>query len=285
MHAYVLSAEEQKGGIMMMTRTTGGPLKIWMWKLAKRMSFPAPGDYLELETDDLEAANRELNQYKSISLDSKYDNKPVNYSWRRLEEGDVPREARNKINRDRTPQLKAAKTLLQNPSRWKDKNLHKFLMDFVGENEKRFFNAPAAVGNHHAWRGGLLVHTAEVVANCMGVLDSPMNEFYMEDIDGDALLLAAWFHDMGKIETYRMDGDRPTIDGQKESRIGHVVLGHQIFRDAALKASIDPETVELVCHCILSHHEHKDWGSPVTPDCREAQILCRADNISSKISD
>jgi putative nucleotidyltransferase with HDIG domain len=284
MHAYVASSEDHKGGILLTAKTTFGNLPLKFWRMENKEQFPKTGDYIHLESMDPEAAQKELQQYKSISLDSKYD-KPLNYLHKIVDESEVPPETRKIINRDRTPQLATAMTILNDPSPWKDQKTHLFLKEFMEENQKRFFNAPAATSKHHNWRGGLLVHTAEVAANCMAILNSPMNQFYLERVDTDSLLLGAWFHDTGKMDTYRMEGDKPVSDKDMENKIGHIVLGNQIFRDYARDSHLEQKSKDLVSHCILSHHERREWGSAVEPDSIEAHILCRADYISSRMPD
>ena len=278
--AYILSSEERDGGTLLAAKTAGGPLPLRVW----RADPPKRGDYLVLEARDLPAAKEELARWKSISLDAKYD-RPPNYLHRVLPEQDVPPEVRERLNPDRRPQIVAAKRLLEDPSPWKDGALHGLLMGFAEENALRFFNAPAAVGNHHNWRGGLFVHTAEVASNCLGILHSPLNAPYRPRIHSDALLLAAWFHDAGKMETYRMEGDSPAIDGELESALGHTNISHLIFAETARKHGLDGDLQRLVGHCILSHHDRREWGAAVEPDSIEAKILCRADYISSKMPD
>jgi 3'-5' exoribonuclease len=200
-------------------------------------------------------------------------------------EAEVPPEVRKVINRDRKPQILAAKRILEDPSPWREAKLHSMLMQFADENLKRFFNAPAATGNHHAWRGGLLVHTAEVASNCLSILESPMNQFYREDLDSDVLLLAAWFHDTGKMETYRMEGENPVLDAELEQKIGHPTISNLIFSDFARRNGLGGYFSRLVSHCILSHHGKRAWGAVVRPRTTEAKILCRADYISSRMPD
>lgn len=280
-HAYVLSTEEHKGGLLLTARTPKGNLPLKVWKPDEQRP-PRAGDYLILRARDLQAAEDELSRWKSISLDSKW-NKPPNYNHQTVREDEVPKDVRNLINRDRTPQILLAKRFLEDPSPWRNREIHPLLMEFAEENKKRLFNAPAATGKHHAWRGGLLVHTAEVASNCLSILESPLNEPYREGIDRDALLLAAWFHDTGKMETYRMDGENPAIDGDLEDRVGHITISNLKFTEFARKNGLEGDLPRLVSHCILSHHERREWGSPVEPQTIEAHILCRADYISSRM--
>lgn len=275
-YAYVESLEEDRGATLLHARTKEGTIPLKLWRGCPHKAR----EYLRLDANDLQAAERELQQYKSISLDSKY-NKPVNYSCTAVPESEIPEEVKNVINRDRTPQILAAKRLLEDPAPWRDRGLHDLLLAFAGEHEKRLFNAPAAVKRHHNWRGGLLVHTAEVASYCLSILQSPMCR--RDALDGDALLLAAWMHDAGKMDTYRMEGETPTIDGELEDRVGHPTISNLMFSELARKNGLDETFRALVSHCILSHHERREWGAVVEPQTIEAHVLCRADFISSRM--
>ena len=46
--------------------------------------------------------------------------------------------------------------------------------------------------------------------------------------------------------------------------------------------TIPAELVNQVGHCILAHHGHKEWGSPVEPITTEARILHFADDLSAR---
>jgi response regulator RpfG family c-di-GMP phosphodiesterase len=286
MTAYVESAGERENGKftnwVLSTRTENGPLELKFWNMQNKDHFPDGGQYLKLTITDIKKAEEELEKYKNISLDSTSRNKPYYCETTPLNEEDVPEETRKKIKRDRKQQLSLAVKLLEDESRWKDKDIHAFLLEFIKKDAERFTTAPAAVSHHHNYRGGLLVHTSEVFANCVGVAGAPTSS---DRINTDALYLAAWLHDAGKMEVYRMEGDAPKIDSDKERKIGHPTISNQMFREAAKAHGLDAEFIDAVSHCILSHHERRKWGAVVEPDTIEAHILCRADFISSRMPD
>lgn len=47
--------------------------------------------------------------------------------------------------------------------------------------------------------------------------------------------------------------------------------------------AIKSERLDDLIHIIASHHNLKDWGSPVKPNSKEAWIIHFADSISDKI--
>lgn len=286
MFAYVESvSDEDKGGRschILNTKTINGTVPLRFWDMRNRDSFPVVGDFLELRIEDLYGAEGELGTFSSISLDST-SNKPIRCKFVPINEEDVPEETRKRIKRDRTKQKVRALELLKDESYWSDKNLHLFLMGFFKKNMDKFTSVPAAVGQHHAYRGGLFIHTAHVFSLCHGMVNNPMKEF--DCVNSDVLYMAAWFHDTGKMDVYSMDGDVPRIDSERENMFGHITLGDRIFRREAEAAGLDPKFIDSVSHCILSHHDRREWDVVVEPLTIEAQMLCRADFVSSRMPD
>lgn len=62
---------------------------------------------------------------------------------------------------------------------------------------QRFCSVPSSVANHHSFRGGNLEHTLETVT-----LVRNLSSNYL-DVDRELSELWAWFHDLGKIESYQ----------------------------------------------------------------------------------
>jgi hypothetical protein len=286
MFGHVESAEDVEKGAhlnhFLNVRTTNGFLSVKYWNMKNRDLFPVVGDLVELKMKDLEEAQAELDKWRSLSLDSK-SGRSYFCDISILNEEDVPEDVRKKIKRDRTKQKIRALEIIKDDSYWKDKNLHSFLMNFFKKEMERFASVPAAIKNHHAYKSGLFIHTAHVFSLCQGVVNNPMKEF--DEVDSDVLYMAAWFHDMGKMDVYSMDGEAPKMNFDKENMFGHIVLSDRIFRKAAEEAGLDSKFIDAVSHCILSHHQMREWNAVVEPVTNEAHILCRADGISSRISE
>ena len=287
MFAYIESAGDAEAGKftnhVLNVRTLNGTLNLRFWNLKNKDSVPKAGDFVEIRIKDLEKAQTELEKYKGLSLDSN-SNKPYHCDAAPVNEEDVPEEIKKKIKKDRNLQKSKAKEILADASFWGDKKVHEFLLSFVKEHSERFATVPAALGHHHAYKGGLFIHSCEVFCNCLGMAGSAMNEFH-EPLNTDALFLAAWLHDAGKIEIYRMEGEQPKMNSEKENRIGHPTISDRMFLKAAEARGFKEEFVDLVSHCILSHHEKPKWGAVVVPATKEAHILCKADYISSRNKD
>jgi HD superfamily phosphodiesterase len=282
MFAYVESTGDEGSNRtchVLNVRTMNGSLKLRLWDMGNKANFPVVGSFLELRVNNLSGAEYELSEWSSLSLDTT-SNKKINCGFTPVNEEDIPDDVRKKIKKDRQAQKIKSLEILKDESYWKDKKLHFFLMDFVKKNAEKFTSVPAAKDNHHAYRGGLFIHTAHVFSLCHGLVNNPMMEF--DNIDSDVLYMAAWFHDTGKMEVYSMDGDVTKIDSDRENMFGHITLGDRMFRREAEKAGLDNKFIDSVSHCILSHHQTKEWGVVVEPMTIEANILCRADYISSR---
>lgn len=145
--------------------------------------------------------------------------------------------------------------------------------DFVA----RFSRAPAARRVHHAYLGGLLEHTLEVVGLCRSLL-----AIYPQ-VHRDLLLAGALLHDIGKTQEFRY---QTHIEYSDEGRLlGHVVMSLQMV-DRAL-AGIPDFPAELALrlrHMIVSHHGRYEWGSPRRPKTLEAAALHYVENLSAQVN-
>jgi 3'-5' exoribonuclease len=134
-----------------------------------------------------------------------------------------------------------------------------------------FLVSPGSSRYHHAYRGGLVHHTAEVVENCMSMIGASR-----------ALLLAAIWHDYMKKREYFLEEDGSITKTPYCYLIGHVVGSAMAFREAAIPLAGDMCFVDSVTHIMLAHHGRNEWRSPVEPQTPEAWILHAADMLSAR---
>ncbi len=140
--------------------------------------------------------------------------------------------------------------------------------------------SPAATHIHHAFQGGLLVHTAEVLKLCIGIVEAlPKYESFL---DKDVLYASAILHDIGKVETYRINQIGTAESDWRERSIGHMYYGMYLAERTAEDMDVDRQFVDEILHCIAAHHGLTDWGSYKIVQSMEAGILSRADYISSR---
>jgi 3'-5' exoribonuclease len=141
--------------------------------------------------------------------------------------------------------------------------------------------AAAAVNNHHAYPGGLLRHTIDLMelANWVGPR--------YEQIDSELLMFGAFLHDLGKIDELTAGSESTYTD--RGQLIGHLVIGVQMLgtKIAELEASGDAFPAEIrlqLEHMILSHHGLLEYGSPKVPHTLEAIALHHLDNLDAKLA-
>jgi 3'-5' exoribonuclease len=162
-----------------------------------------------------------------------------------------------------------------------------FLADF-GD---RFRRAAAARGNHHARRGGLVEHTAQMMRSAVAISSA------YPYLNRDLLLAGVLFHDCGKLweNSYPADGFTMPYDERGEL-LGHITIGIELVNSLWRKVAATPEVaawkdvqpsnedVRLhLLHLIASHHGELQFGSPVPPKTPEAWALHYVDNLDAKL--
>lgn len=168
-------------------------------------------------------------------------------------------------------QIKEVVATIGNP------HLQRLLRHILGNEEvaTAIVQAPGAKGMHHAYLGGLIEHTWNVVRIC-----EQMARIY--PLDRDLLLTGAILHDMGKLHEYVWD---VAIDMSDEGRL----LGHIVMADGMLCRAIDdlegfPAELKLrLRHLLVSHHGQCEWGSPRRPKMPEACVLHQADLMDAEV--
>lgn len=146
-----------------------------------------------------------------------------------------------------------------------------------GQNSRRFQTHPGALGYHHAALGGLMQHTYEVLTYAL--------DFCRRDasLNRDMMVALAVLHDIGKLEEIEVDDyGQPAGFTKAGKLLGHIGLGLKRVAAAGAEAGLEPETALVLEHGIYSHHGAPEWGSPVLPKTKEAQIIHYLDNISAK---
>jgi len=144
--------------------------------------------------------------------------------------------------------------------------------------EKGFKASPCAKSHHHNFLGGLIDHTFSVTVICR-----TMVKLYPA-LDKDLLITGAILHDVGKIESYKVD---TLIDLTPEGGLyDHVVMSYEKIKAKIRDQEDFPKDLERrLLHMILSHHGKKEWGSPVVPMTEEACVLSYADLLDSQTSE
>jgi len=146
----------------------------------------------------------------------------------------------------------------------------------------RFREAPAAMALHHAWIGGLLEHTLQLLklADLMLPLYPALNR--------DIVLMGLFLHDLAK--TTELTWEKGFNYTRQGNLIGHCVTGtlwleKKIREAAAAGEPLLPAEAHLVLsHIILSHHSEPEYGAAKRPATPEAIFVAMLDNLDAKTS-
>ena len=168
-----------------------------------------------------------------------------------------------------------------------NKYYHQLLVDLFDEEMIETFKEwTAAWEMHHAFPGGLLVHTVNVAKKCKAIAE------VSENIDKDLLITAALLHDIAKVKEYAgFPSKRRLYAGRLlfHASMGAEMIALQIhdyrknITEEYLEVSDFPQTLEIqLKHCILSHHGLPEYGAAVKPMLLEAHILHMMDDADAK---
>lgn len=159
-----------------------------------------------------------------------------------------------------------------------DERLKKLLKEIFNEEFRNdFIKQPGAIQIHHAWIGGLIQHSLEVVSYCETAIK------VHPELDRDLLITGAILHDIGKMQeitmTSRIKGTR------KGQMVGHLAISLMFLQKKLEETDIDELTKDKLLHLVTSHHGKLEYGSPKTPMIPEAVVLYYSDELSSKVSE
>ena len=146
---------------------------------------------------------------------------------------------------------------------------------------KNFKQCPAAKSMHHAYLGGLLEHTL----NLMTLADR-VTPLYPK-INRDIVLMGLFLHDLGK--TRELIYDRTFAYSDRGELIGHIVEGAIMLHDRAQQVMrvtgqrLPRYSVMVLQHIILSHHGVPEYGAAKVPMTPEAILVSMLDNLDAKM--
>jgi 3'-5' exoribonuclease len=256
-------------------RDAGGVMTLRAWSdtgAFRSCTESSRGDFVEIEGDF--AVNG------SFGLDAK------RWCLRSLEEKEIQAllaggaEEFSSVERDYGDVLRLAHEIC-------DPRLHSLCSVFLEEFGARFKRAAAARHNHHAHRGGLLRHTAQMLRTGTAICAA------YPALNRDLLLTGVLFHDCGKL--WEMCPPEAGFGIPRELRgelLGHISIGIEVVNSLWRKLPLDDwktlepasEDVRLhLLHLIASHHGELQFGSAVEPKTPEAIALNMVDNLDAKL--
>src|SRR5437899_5232176 len=161
---------------------------------------------------------------------------------------------------------------------------------FLSEFGDRFRRTAAARNYHHARRGGLVEHTAQMMRTARAI--APL----YPQLNVDLLMAGILFHDCGKLWENALP-ENGFVMGYDErgELIGHISIGLELVNSLWRKLAAEnveawknlappSEDVRLhLLHLIGAHHGEAQFGSPVSPKTPEAMALHYIDNLDARL--
>ena len=154
----------------------------------------------------------------------------------------------------------------------------------------RFRRTAAARNYHHARRGGLVEHTAQMMR--VGRAIAPL----YPTLNLDLLIAGILFHDSGKLWENQLPESGFTMSYDERGELmGHMSIGLELVNslwrklsaeqiDAWMNLTPSSDDVRLhLLHLIGAHHGAQEFGSPVSPKTPEAMALHYIDNLDARL--
>ncbi len=163
---------------------------------------------------------------------------------------------------------------------------------FLSDYGDRFRRTAAARFNHHARRGGLVEHVAQMMR-----LAVTISGVYPH-LNRDLMVLGVLLHDSGKLWENSMPADGFTMPySEMGEMLGHITIGIELVNalwrklvntEEAKKSwgSLKPANEDVrmhLLHLLAAHHGQLEFGSPVVPKTPEAWALHHIDNLDAKL--
>jgi 3'-5' exoribonuclease len=172
-----------------------------------------------------------------------------------------------------------------------DPRLRELCHLFVAEFGDRFRRTAAARNYHHARRGGLIEHTAQMMRVAAAV--APL----YPQLNLDLLMSGILFHDSGKLWENHLREDSFAMDfDERGELVGHIAIGLELVNSLWRKLqteenvrtwkSLQPASEDCrlhLLHLIGAHHGEMEFGSPVNPKTPEAMALHYIDNLDARL--
>jgi 3'-5' exoribonuclease len=220
----------------------------------------------------------------------KYGPEPRQAQWRKLADHEKERLLAGDPELARR-QSEDFDSIVRTIDEMADPRLRALCSRFLHDHGERFRRTGAARGNHHARRGGLVEHVAQMMRSALALARAYPN------LNADLLVAGVLFHDCGKLweNAFAESGFQMPhhIAGEM---LGHITIGMELVNKLWREVLNEPEAKEWttlepasemvrlhLLHLIASHHGTHEFGAPVLPKTPEALVLHHVDNIDAKL--
>ena len=154
-----------------------------------------------------------------------------------------------------------------------DQQLTAIITDFASKLYEPYSKYPAATSVHHAFPGGLLNHTHQMLNMLLGIYPTLPSKVKIE-----RCILAIIFHDYGKVYEYNYAGEAQ----EDMFLLGHIYIGAHKLHQELESRGVDKAEAKRIVHIVLAHHGKREYGSPVLPCTKEAELVNMLDDLSAK---
>jgi 3'-5' exoribonuclease len=172
-----------------------------------------------------------------------------------------------------------------------DPRLRLLCQAFLSEYGERFRRTAGARSYHHARRGGLVEHTAQMMRVALAI--GP----HYPELNLDLLIAGVLFHDSGKLWENHLQETGFTMGyDERGELIGHISIGLELVNSLWRKLTTEenarawkdlvPASEDVrthLLHLIGAHHGEPQFGSPVSPKTPEAMALNYIDNLDARM--
>ncbi|MEY2503722.1 MAG: 3-5 exoribonuclease [Verrucomicrobiota bacterium] len=162
---------------------------------------------------------------------------------------------------------------------------------FLAEHGDRFRRTAGARSYHHARRGGLVEHVAQMMR-----VAAELVPLYPQ-LNRDLLIAGVLFHDAGKLwENHLPDTGFTMGYDERGELLGHISIGLELVNslwrkmlteeNAQAWSSLRPSSEDVrmhLLHLVGAHHGEPQFGSPVAPKTPEAMALNYIDNLDARM--
>mgnify|MGYP001561317342 CR=1 FL=1 len=227
-------------------------------ELTKILTFVKPGKILRIQGIVEEFQN--VKQIKLMKIEAAAEGEELSRFWARtpLNRRQMYAEMRQLIQAITTNELKEVCSL--------------FLKDRAFM--RLFLEAPASRTIHHAYIGGLMEHTLNVMRAAAAFI-----KIYPHT-DGDLMVAGAFLHDIGKIDEYNFLLSH--YEHSEAGRLkGHTLLSFERLKEKLPLVKMHELTRAKLEHMVLSHQGRRVWGAIEEPRFLEAYLVHAADAIDS----
>lgn len=144
---------------------------------------------------------------------------------------------------------------------------------------------PGSARRYYTFAGGWLEHTLSVARSCAWLATKYAEQFpeLHPPLNRGLVVAAAILHDLGRVRELDAPPGLPVTDTVPGELFGHLYLAYDLIRAAAARVpDLNPELLDLLLHCVVTHQKLPAWGSANFPCVPEVLVLHHADDLDAK---